>query len=121
LTRRRPKNLLNRLLALNISTKSDRSRPARSTAPIDTRDRGVTACYDSAAMSELPHFVDEAMRQAIRARIVELYDRHGLKAFRFPGVQKAIDLLVDADALTPEQLAEVSREARRRVLQSDRP
>jgi hypothetical protein len=43
-----------------------------------------------------PHFVDEKIRLSIRARIVELYDGHGLAAFRFPGVQKAIDLLLDA-------------------------
>jgi hypothetical protein len=60
-------------------------------------------------MSELPHFVDAAMRQAIRARILELYDRHGSAAFRLPGVQKAIDLLLDADALTPAQLAAAGR------------
>jgi hypothetical protein len=43
-----------------------------------------------------PHFVDDRLRQIIRARIVELYDSHGLAAFQFPGVQKAIDLLLDA-------------------------
>lgn len=36
------------------------------------------------------------MRLITRARIVELYDTYGLAAFRFPGVQKAIDLLLDA-------------------------
>jgi hypothetical protein len=46
--------------------------------------------------SARPHFVDDRMCQIIRARIVELYDSHGLAAFRFPGVQKAIDLLLDA-------------------------
>jgi hypothetical protein len=51
-------------------------------------------------MSDNPHFVDDAMRQAIRARIVELHDRHGLTAFRLPGVQQAIDLLLDADSAT---------------------
>jgi hypothetical protein len=43
-----------------------------------------------------PNFVDEKMRLIIRARIVELYDSHGLAAFQFPGVQKAINLLLDA-------------------------
>jgi hypothetical protein len=43
-----------------------------------------------------PHFVDEKMRLTIRARIVKLYDSHGLAAFQLPGVQKAIDLLLDA-------------------------
>jgi hypothetical protein len=36
------------------------------------------------------------MRLIIRGRIVEPYDTHGLAAFRFPGVQKATDLLLDA-------------------------
>ena len=62
------------------------------------------------------HFLDAKTEQAMRARIVELYDRHGLTAFRLRGVQQAIDLLLDADALTPAQLAAISREARRRVL-----
>jgi hydrogenase maturation factor len=44
-----------------------------------------------------PDFVDEKMRLIIPARIVELYDSYGLAAFQFPGVQKAIDLLLDAD------------------------
>jgi len=43
-----------------------------------------------------PHFVDENMCRIIRARIVELYDRDGLAAFQFPGVQEAIGLLLDA-------------------------
>jgi hypothetical protein len=42
------------------------------------------------------HFIDAKTEQTMRARIVELYDRHGLKAFRLPGVQQAIALLVDA-------------------------
>ena len=36
------------------------------------------------------------MCQIIRARSVELYDIHGLRAFQLPGVQQAIDLLLDA-------------------------
>ena len=34
----------------------------------------------------LPSFLDAAMQKAIRARIVELYDRHGLAAFQLPEV-----------------------------------
>jgi hypothetical protein len=43
-----------------------------------------------------PHFADEKMRLIIRARIVELYDTYGAAAFQLPGVQKALDLLLDA-------------------------
>ena len=59
------------------------------------------------------HFIDAKTEQAMRARIVELYNRHGLKAFRLPGVQQAIALLVDArmppiprEALTERALRE---------------
>jgi hypothetical protein len=64
------------------------------------------------------HFIDAKTEQMMRARIIELYDRHGLKAFRLPGVQQAIDLLLDADdsrtRLSPATLAEIVRAFRRR-------
>jgi hypothetical protein len=59
-----------------------------------------------------PHFVDPAMKKAIRARILELYYQHGLAAFQLPEVKKAIDLLLDADPatrLSPVKLAEIHR------------
>jgi hypothetical protein len=43
------------------------------------------------------HFIDAKTAKMIRARILELYATHGDKAFRLPGVQKAIDLLLDPD------------------------
>ena len=52
------------------------------------------------------------MRLIIHARIVELYDRHGLEAFGLPGVQQSIDLLLNADPrtrLNQAQLAAIYR------------
>ena len=65
----------------------------------------------------IPSFLDAAMQKAIRARIVELYDRHALAAFQLPEVKKAIELLLDADPasrLSPEKLAEIHRAWRQR-------
>jgi hypothetical protein len=79
-------------------------------------------------MTEL-HFVDAKTRHAIRARILELHASHGDAAFRMPGVQKAMALLVDADvapqaavlrAAVAERRAKLG-DAERRVVDGFRP
>ena len=64
-------------------------------------------------MTEL-HFIDAAMRQAIRARILELRASHGDAAFRLPGVPEAMALLVDAE-LAPQSAAARAYVARLRA------
>jgi hypothetical protein len=69
-------------------------------------------------MMTADHFIDAKTEQAMRARIVELYHRHGLKAFRLPGVQQAIALLVDARMPPIPREALSERALRRRGLLS---
>ena len=59
-------------------------------------------------MIEDEHFVNEAMRKAICARLLELYDRYG--TFQVRGVEPAMDLLFNENAPTPEEMGEIIRD-----------